>query len=254
MRRYLVSFLGRSVSTDERGFVRASLFSWMGACPCSLENARARRPCHSKNDSATIRASGCRLSVTSSPSPTAARATTAGSPSRSIPHGKAKLRHKARDSRLSRKPCLSHCEMWLGIRSHCGSSRTDAGVHAKGQLAHFDTDQLQIPPDGLRRAANARLPDDILIRTIEAVPETFDAISSTLRKRYQYCIWNAEDRTPFAADLAFHRWQPTRSVRYARGGAILVGTHDFASFAKPGHGRENTTRTIPPSTSAAAAT
>ena len=51
-----------------------------------------------------------------------------------------------------------------------GSSRTDAGVHAKGQVAHFDTTSLQIPPDGLRRAVNARLPSDILIHTIDAVP------------------------------------------------------------------------------------
>src|SRR6266566_292528 len=54
-----------------------------------------------------------------------------------------------------------------------GSSRTDAGVHAKGQLAHFDTDQLQIPREGLRRAVNAALPDDILIRSLDAVPAEF---------------------------------------------------------------------------------
>src|SRR5262249_51097631 len=46
-----------------------------------------------------------------------------------------------------------------------GSSRTDAGVHAKGQIAHFDTDQIQIPAEGLRRAANHALPADILIRS-----------------------------------------------------------------------------------------
>lgn len=125
-----------------------------------------------------------------------------------------------------------------------GSSRTDAGVHAKGQVAHFDTDQLQIPPDGLRRAANARLPDDILIRSIEPVPDTFDAISSTLQKRYQYAIWNAEDRTPFAADLAFHRWQPMDLSAMKSAAHHLVGTHDFATFARPGHGRGTTIRTI----------
>src|ERR1700733_3617894 len=70
-----------------------------------------------------------------------------------------------------------------------GSSRTDTGVHAKGQVAHFDTDQAQIPLEGLRRAANARLPDDILIRHIESVPDSFDAIISTVSKRYQYLIW-----------------------------------------------------------------
>src|SRR5439155_14089155 len=83
-----------------------------------------------------------------------------------------------------------------------GSSRTDAGVHAKGQVAHFDTDQTQIPPEGLRRAIDAALPDDIVIRNVEAVPDSFDAIASTTSKRYQYLIWNAEERSPFFCDLA----------------------------------------------------
>jgi tRNA pseudouridine38-40 synthase len=125
-----------------------------------------------------------------------------------------------------------------------GSSRTDAGVHAKGQVAHFDTDQLQIPSEGLRRAVNARLPDDILIKSIEAVPDTFDAAACTLSKRYQYVIWNADDRPMFFADLAWHRWQKLDTGSMADAAAYLVGTHDFASFARTGHGRENTIRTL----------
>lgn len=125
-----------------------------------------------------------------------------------------------------------------------GSSRTDAGVHAKGQVAHFDTDQTQIPPEGLRRAANARLPEDILIREIEPVGSDFDAISCTTSKRYQYLIWNAAERPVLFADLAWHRWQTLDCVAMAEAAALLVGEHDFASFAKPGHGRENTVRTV----------
>jgi tRNA pseudouridine38-40 synthase len=125
-----------------------------------------------------------------------------------------------------------------------GSSRTDAGVHAKGQVAHFDTDQTQIPVNGLRRAVNARLPEDILIRSIKPVPDTFDAISSTVSKRYQYSIWHAPDRPVFGADLAWHRWQGIDPAAMAEAATRLVGEHDFASFAKPGHGRENTIRTI----------
>jgi tRNA pseudouridine38-40 synthase len=125
-----------------------------------------------------------------------------------------------------------------------GSSRTDAGVHAKGQVAHFDTDQLQIPPDGLRRAVNARLPDDIVIRTIRPVPDTFDAIVSTRSKRYQYAVLNTPTRSVFAADLAWHRWEPLDAAAMADAAARLVGEHDFASFTRPGHGRENTVRTI----------
>ena len=125
-----------------------------------------------------------------------------------------------------------------------GSSRTDAGVHAKGQIAHFDTDQLQIPAEGLRRAVNARLPDDILIRQIDPVAPEFDAILSTQCKRYQYFIWNGPERPVFFADMAWHRWQPfdDRSMREAA--AHVVGEHDFAAFTKAGHGRETTVRRV----------
>jgi tRNA pseudouridine38-40 synthase len=125
-----------------------------------------------------------------------------------------------------------------------GSSRTDSGVHAKGQVAHFDTDQVQIPPDGLRQAVNAQLPDDILIRSIGPVPGSFNAIGSTLSKRYQYYVWNADERPVFFGDLAFHRWRRLDSDAMAAAAAVLVGEHDFASFARPGHRRENTIRTV----------
>jgi tRNA pseudouridine38-40 synthase len=125
-----------------------------------------------------------------------------------------------------------------------GSSRTDAGVHAKGQVAHFDTDQTQIPMDGLRHAVNHRLPEDILIRSMEPAPDGFDAISSTISKRYQYFIWNALDRSPFFPDLCWHRWQGLDLSAMCEAATHLAGEHDFTSFAKPGHGRQSTVRTV----------
>jgi tRNA pseudouridine38-40 synthase len=125
-----------------------------------------------------------------------------------------------------------------------GSSRTDAGVHAKGQLVHFDTDKLEIPPESLRRAINHQLPDDILVHAIEAVPRTYDAILSTASKRYQYIIWNAEDRPPFIGDLVWHRWKPMDVPAMMEAGRHFVGVHDFASFARPGHRREQTVRDL----------
>lgn len=125
-----------------------------------------------------------------------------------------------------------------------GSSRTDTGVHAKGQVVHFDTDRGQIPLEGLRRAANHALPSDILIRRIEPVDESFSAIRSTVAKRYQYLIHNAPDRDPFAADLMWHRWQAMDLDAMAATAQCFVGTHDFASFTKPGHGRATTIRTV----------
>jgi tRNA pseudouridine38-40 synthase len=125
-----------------------------------------------------------------------------------------------------------------------GSSRTDAGVHAKGQVAHFDTDQAQIPAENLRRAVNHRLPDDILIRAIEPVPDSFDAITAAVGKRYQYYIWNAPDRNAFVPDLCWHRWQVLDIPAMAEAAGHFVGEHDFASFARPGHGRDSTIRTV----------
>ena len=128
--------------------------------------------------------------------------------------------------------------------SPVGSSRTDAGVHAKGQVVHFDTDKVQVPPEGLRRAANHYLPSDVLIRSITPVPDSFDAIRSTIGKRYQYVIWHASDRPPFFFDLVWHRWQHLDIEVMRQAAALLVGEHDFASFAKPGHGRETTVRRV----------
>ena len=125
-----------------------------------------------------------------------------------------------------------------------GSSRTDSGVHAKGQVAHFDTDQVQIPPEGLCRAINAALPDDIVIRGVQPVADWFDAIASTTSKRYQYLIWNASERSPFFCDLAWYRWQPLDASLMQEAGGHFIGEHDFASFARPGHLRENTIRRV----------
>jgi tRNA pseudouridine38-40 synthase len=125
-----------------------------------------------------------------------------------------------------------------------GSSRTDRGVHAKGQVAHLDTDKTQIPIEGLRRAVNHRLPPDIIIRSIEPVIDAFDAVRSTSHKRYQYVIWNDPDRPLFFDDLAWHRWFDLDTDRMHAAARFFVGEHDYVSFAKPGHGRAHTVRTI----------
>ena len=79
-------------------------------------------------------------------------------------------------------------------------------MHAKGQVAHFDTEKVDIPLESIRRAVNNRLPDDILIRSIEEVPDHFDAVGRTISKRYQYGIWHAYDRPVFSGDMWWHRW------------------------------------------------
>jgi tRNA pseudouridine38-40 synthase len=126
----------------------------------------------------------------------------------------------------------------------CGSSRTDARVHAKGQIAHFDTHQTQIPIDGLRRAINAAMPEDIVVKLMEPVPSTFNAVTATTGKRYQYAIWNQPNRPAFFPDLVWHRWQELDVPAMREAANRLRGEHDFVSFARPGHGRESTVRTI----------
>ncbi|MEM8874492.1 MAG: tRNA pseudouridine(38-40) synthase TruA [Planctomycetota bacterium] len=125
-----------------------------------------------------------------------------------------------------------------------GSSRTDAGVHAKGQVARFDTHMTQIPLEGMRKALNAKLPVDVLAVRIDHAADDFDTIGDTIDKRYQYQIWTGDDRNLFLHDLAFHRRGVSDLAAMRAAAGNLVGTHDFASFAKPGHGREHTVRTI----------
>jgi tRNA pseudouridine38-40 synthase len=96
----------------------------------------------------------------------------------------------------------------------------------------------------MRQAINARLPDDILIRKLEPVSDSFDSITCTTSKRYQYAIWNALDRPLFFPDLAWHRWQTLNIPEMKKATSLFIGEHDFASFAKPGHGRESTIRTV----------
>jgi tRNA pseudouridine38-40 synthase len=125
-----------------------------------------------------------------------------------------------------------------------GSSRTDAGVHAYGQVACFDTDKSQIPLLALRRAINTRLPKDISISSIELAHPQFDPILWTIRKRYEYLIWNTPDRDVFHTDQHFHRYTPIDLDVVREGARQFVGTHDFHAFAKPGHKRATTIRTV----------
>ncbi len=125
-----------------------------------------------------------------------------------------------------------------------GASRTDAGVHAKGQVCHFDTTALQIPVEGLRLAVNAKLPGDVAVLEMEQTRPDFHAIYDAVHKRYQYVVWARSNRNVFMEDLAFHRWLPMDFERMRAAARHFVGEHDFESFARPGHGRETTVRTV----------
>ncbi|MEL7238826.1 MAG: tRNA pseudouridine(38-40) synthase TruA [Planctomycetota bacterium] len=125
-----------------------------------------------------------------------------------------------------------------------GSSRTDSGVHAAGQVAHFDCHRPQILPEKLLAAVNAKLPADVAILRAKPVDASFDAIGSTVRKAYRYTLRDVPIKDVFTGNTSFHVGRPLDDVAMRTAITQLVGTHDFASFAKPGHGRESTIRTI----------
>ena len=125
-----------------------------------------------------------------------------------------------------------------------GSSRTDAGVHAKGFVAHFSLTK-PVPPKNLVRALNARLPADIRVLKSSFAREDFDARLSATGKEYRYQLYQADILPPeLARYWAFsHRPLDVEAMREAA--ARFVGTHDFLSFAANPH-RElaSTVRTI----------
>lgn len=126
-----------------------------------------------------------------------------------------------------------------------GASRTDAGVHARGQVAHFDT-TCDIPEDRLRYVIGARLPEDIALIDLRSVAPTFHAIRDAVSKLYRYRIHTSgvNATRSLANRHAWHVWHPLDVNAMQDAAARLVGRHDFNGFAGRGSPRENTVRTI----------
>ncbi len=123
-----------------------------------------------------------------------------------------------------------------------GSSRTDTGVHAQGQIAEMTVD-TQWEPERLRLAINSRLPLDILIRKIEPVDETFN-IRSAVRKRYRYLIWADRDRPVFYRHYVYHHWRELDMSVMREACGLYVGKHDFIAFRGCRDDRQTTIREI----------
>jgi tRNA pseudouridine38-40 synthase len=125
-----------------------------------------------------------------------------------------------------------------------GSGRTDAGVHAIGQVASFTTETWTISADRMALAINGYLPRDIVVLESRRVVLGFDPIRSAIGKRYRYCIRTS--RVPDPLRHAHHWWIPRPlDVDAMRAGAIhLLGTHDFKAFQTLGSARKTTTRTV----------
>ncbi len=110
-----------------------------------------------------------------------------------------------------------------------GASRTDAGVHARGNVAVFDT-QARMPAEKISYALNTRLPQDIRIQDSREVPEDFHPRRCASVKTYEYKICNRRFPDPCARLYSLFYYWDLDVEAMKKAGAYLVGTHDFTSF------------------------
>ena len=109
------------------------------------------------------------------------------------------------------------------------AGRTDSGVHARGQVAHFDS-ATRLAPGDLQRALNAVLPRDVAIVALAEAPLEFDARRDARAKRYVYRVLNRPEPSPLRARTTLHLRAPLDVGAMAEGAKALVGTHDFSAF------------------------
>jgi tRNA pseudouridine38-40 synthase len=114
-----------------------------------------------------------------------------------------------------------------------GASRTDAGVHARGQVASFRTEK-PIPLHGIRRGLNSLLPDSIAITEAIEVDDAFHPRFSATGKHYRYTILVRADRSPRWHHRAWHHPDPLDLAAMREGAVWLLGEHDFAAFRAAG--------------------
>ena len=125
-----------------------------------------------------------------------------------------------------------------------GSSRTDAGVHAKGFVGHFRLTK-PIPPKNLVRAMNARLPDAVRVMKAAYAGEDFDARLSAKGKEYRYQLYQADIMPPHLAPYWTFCHRPLDLAAMQKAASYFVGRHDFVSFsANPDRVLETTVRNI----------
>lgn len=110
-----------------------------------------------------------------------------------------------------------------------GAGRTDAGVHALGQVASFHIDRDMTPREWTR-ALNAHLPTSIVVRSAARMPNTFHARYSAKGKLYEYRILNRPERPAVERDYCWHIHQPLDDAAMNQAGLALIGSLDFSSF------------------------
>ncbi len=135
------------------------------------------------------------------------------------------------------------------IKIRSASGRTDAGVHARGQVVNFVVES-QIPIERIRRGLNYYLPPAISVVEAEEMPADFHARFDARSKVYEYAVWNAPWRSPLNAARAYHVREKLDLSRMRAGAKFLTGRHDFRAFCasdtknEEGKKDRNTKRTL----------
>ncbi|KUP39592.1 tRNA pseudouridine(38-40) synthase TruA [Bacillus halotolerans] len=123
------------------------------------------------------------------------------------------------------------------------SGRTDSGVHAAGQVIHFDT-PLSIPAERWPYALNALLPDDIAVKTAEIADDGFHARFSAIKKEYRYFVYTEKHPDVFKRHYAYHFSYRLNVQNMREAAKHLLGTHDFTSFCAAKTEVQDKVRTI----------
>ncbi|HEX7064911.1 MAG TPA: tRNA pseudouridine(38-40) synthase TruA [Bacillales bacterium] len=123
------------------------------------------------------------------------------------------------------------------------SGRTDAGVHARGQIFHFDS-ELNIPEEGWLKALNALLPGDTVIQKVQKVDSAFHARFDVVKKEYRYRVLYTRDIDIFRQRYTHHIPYELNQAGMAEAAEVLVGEHDFSSFCAANTDVKNKIRTL----------
>jgi len=124
-----------------------------------------------------------------------------------------------------------------------GAGRTDAGVHAYGQVANFHADTDKTPLQ-IMEYMNQYLPEDISVISCAEVPERFHARLNARGKVYRYCIWNSNDKPVFRRKYVHQVPEKLDMEAMKQAAALLLGTHDYQSFTSTKRGKKSTIRTV----------
>ncbi len=131
---------------------------------------------------------------------------------------------------------------WQG-QSILAAGRTDAGVHASGQVVAFDLDWNH-SEDALQKAINANLPEDIVVNAVKVANEFFHPRYEAIYRCYHYHIYSHPNRDPLRDRYAWRIWPPVSVENLQNSAKELIGTHDFSAFGLPPKKDGNTIRTV----------